>query len=57
MKLSLEDKIDKAFEHFVLLGRQAIKALRATRRLSGLFPYLFHSVRSPPKPSWRACGN
>lgn len=50
MKLGLEDKSDEAFEHVVPLARQAVDVLHATRQLSGLFPYLFHSVRSTRRP-------
>ena len=32
------------------LPRQAVEILHAVRRLSGRFPYLFHSVRSTHKP-------
>ncbi len=50
MKLEVEDKADDAFEHIVPLVPQAIDVLRATYRLSGRFPYLFHSVRSTHEP-------
>ncbi len=50
MKLELEDKGDEAFEHVVPLPPQAVEVLRAVRRLTGRFPYLFHSIRSTHKP-------
>lgn len=50
MKLGIEEKNDAAFEHVVPLAHQAVSVLHATRQLSGLFPYLFHSVRSTRQP-------
>jgi integrase len=50
MKLELENKSDEAFEHVVPLAPQAVDVLRAVHRLSGRFPYLFHSVRSTHQP-------
>ncbi|MDP5279940.1 integrase arm-type DNA-binding domain-containing protein [Sphingomonas sp. DG1-23] len=50
MKLEQDNKADDAFEHIVPLVPQAVDVLRAVRRLSGRFPYLFHSVRSTHKP-------
>ncbi|WP_288935117.1 integrase arm-type DNA-binding domain-containing protein [uncultured Sphingomonas sp.] len=50
MKLELEDKADEAFEHIAPLPAQAVEVLRAVRRLSGRFPYLFHSIRSTHEP-------
>ncbi|WP_342249353.1 tyrosine-type recombinase/integrase [Sphingomonas sp. OTU376] len=50
MKLELENKADDAFEHVVPLVPQAVDVLRAVYRLSGRFPYLFHSVRSTHQP-------
>lgn len=50
MKLELENKADEAFEHIVPLVPQAVEILRAVHRLSGRFPYLFHSVRSTHQP-------
>ncbi|MDQ0249224.1 integrase [Sphingomonas kyeonggiensis] len=50
MKLEQENKADEAFEHIVPLVPQAVDVLRAVHRLSGRFPYLFHSVRSTHQP-------
>jgi len=50
MKLELSDKGDEAFEHIAPLPPQAVAVLRAVRRLSGTFPYLFHSTRSTHQP-------
>jgi hypothetical protein len=50
MKLELGDKADDAFEHISPLPAQAVEVLRAVRRLSGRFPYLFHSIRSTHQP-------
>lgn len=50
MKLGVADKNDASFEHVVPLAHQAVAVLHATRQLSGLFPYLFHSVRSTRQP-------
>lgn len=50
MKLELDNKGDDAFEHIAPLPPQAVEVLRAVRRLSGRFPYLFHSIRSTHQP-------
>jgi integrase len=50
MKLELEEKGDKAYEHVVPLPRQAVELLHAIRRLSGRIDYLFPSIRSTRKP-------
>ncbi|TPG09982.1 tyrosine-type recombinase/integrase [Sphingomonas oligophenolica] len=50
MKLELDDKTDQAFEHVVPLPKAAIAVLRQIRRLSGTYPYLFGSRRSPRHP-------
>lgn len=50
MKLDLENKADDAFEHVAPLPRQAVDVLRAVHRLTGRFPYLFHSNRSTHQP-------
>jgi hypothetical protein len=50
MKLELENKGEEAFEHIAPLPAQAVEVLRAVHRLSGRFPYLFHSVRSTHQP-------
>lgn len=50
MKLVLEDKGDEVFEHLVPLPPEAVRVLHAVRRLTGRFPYLFHSNRSTHKP-------
>lgn len=50
MKLELADKSDEAFEHMVPLAPQAVAVLREVHRLTGRFPYLFHSVRSTHQP-------
>jgi integrase len=50
MKLELENKGDDAFEHICPLPVQAVEVLRAVHRLTGRFPYLFHSIRSTHQP-------
>ena len=50
MKLAMENKADEAFEHVVPLSWQAVEVLHEARRLTGRFPYVFHSVRSPRQP-------
>ena len=50
MKLFLEDKGDEAFEHVVPLSWQAVATLRDIHRLTGTFPYVFHSIRSTHQP-------
>ncbi|MHA0330306.1 tyrosine-type recombinase/integrase [Sphingomonas melonis] len=50
MKLFLEDKGDEAFEHVVPLSWQAVETLRDIHRLTGTFPYAFHSIRSTHQP-------
>lgn len=50
MKLALENKADEAFEHVVPLSWQAVEVLHEARRLTGRFPYVFHSVRSTHQP-------
>lgn len=46
MKLEIGRKGEEAFQHIAPLTPQAVDVLRAVRRLSGRFPYLFHSTRS-----------
>jgi len=50
MKLDLEDKGEEAFEHISPLPAQAVDLLHALHRLTGRFPYLFHSNRSTHSP-------
>jgi integrase len=50
MKLDLENKSDEAFEHVVPLAPAAVDVLRAVHRLTGRYPYVFHSVRSTHQP-------
>lgn len=50
MKLEQENKEDEAFEHLAPLPPQAVDVLRAVHRLTGRFPYLFHSNRSTHQP-------
>lgn len=50
MKLDRADKGDEAFEHIAPLPPQAVDVLRAVHRLTGRFPYLFHSLRSTHQP-------
>ena len=50
MKLELDDKGEDAFEHVAPLTAPAVEALRALHRLTGRFPYPFHSIRSTHEP-------
>ncbi len=50
MKLEMRNKSDEAFEHIVPLSAQAVEVLRTLHRLTGEFPYLFHSRSSTRKP-------
>lgn len=50
MKLGLEKKSDTAFEHVAPLPPKAVDVLRTVYRLTGRFPYLFHSNRSTHQP-------
>lgn len=50
MKLEIEDKGEEAFEHVAPLTPQAVDVLRAVRKLTGRYPYLFHSFHSTHKP-------
>jgi hypothetical protein len=50
MKLELDDKNDRAFEHVVPLVPAAVEVLHAIRQLSGRITYLFPSIRSTSKP-------
>jgi integrase len=50
MKLAMENKADEAFEHVVPLSWQAVNVLHEARRLTGRFPYVFHSIRSTHQP-------
>lgn len=50
MKLELSDKGEAAFEHVAPLPPAAVDVLRAVHRLTGRFPYLFHSLRSTHQP-------
>jgi integrase len=50
MKLELDEKGDEAFEHVVHLAPQAVEVLRAVRKLSGRFAFLFPSIRSTRMP-------
>ncbi len=50
MKLEQADKREEAFEHISPLPPQAVEVLRAVHRLTGRFPYLFHSTRSTHQP-------
>nr|WP_298671217.1 integrase arm-type DNA-binding domain-containing protein [uncultured Sphingomonas sp.] len=50
MKLELGEKGEDAFEHVSPLPAQAVEVLRTLHRLTGRFPYLFHSNRSTHQP-------
>ena len=50
MKLLLDRKDDRAFDHVVPLSRQAVEALRAIRPLTGRGPFVFPSTRSRQRP-------
>lgn len=50
MKLEQADKGQEAFEHISPLPPQAVDVLRTVHRLTGRFPYLFHSMRSTHEP-------
>lgn len=50
MKLEVEDKNDEAFEHVVPLVPAAVEVLRAVRRLTGRYDFLFVGVRSTRTP-------
>lgn len=50
MKLLKQKKGEQAFQHIAPLPPQAVDVLRAVYRLSGRYPYLFHSVRSTRQP-------
>lgn len=50
MKVVLDRKEDAAYEHLVLLSRQAVEALAVIRPLTGRFPLVFPSARHGHRP-------
>ncbi len=50
MKLELEKKSDEAFDHVLVLSRQAVELLKVLRHITGRSPYLFPSARGWRRP-------